>query len=168
MSAAALARPRLLRRPVSDAQREAARRNARQHGFYANLHLFTPEESEALREQTQYFIESFRPADPVALATFQMRRISQVEAEFAARNPGDILSLGAIDTRYELLRHRCLRRLDRLATNNEANEPGNLLNQKVAPASAGVLIHHFFPSPVPADAPPRLAEACSPLAFALQ
>jgi hypothetical protein len=143
----------------------------------AKLHLFTPAEAEALDDETQSLIEAFRPAGPdalalvyqVALATFQMRRINQIEVDFQARNPQAILAiarligaLGAIENRFCLLRLRCLRRLDRLATKNEANEPGNLLKQNMQPASAGVSIHPFFPSPSSPKASARRAKAGPP------
>jgi hypothetical protein len=193
MSAAAPARPRLLRRPVSEAQREAARRNgansrgprtpagkarssrnARRHGLYAQVHLFTPAESEALCEETRDWIKSFRPAGPealavvrqLALATYQVRRIDEHVAGFAARNPRDVLALarllgalGAIEHRYRRLRLRCINRLDQPATENEANEPGNLWKTNEEMASIRVAFRDLFPrvAPLsPAQEPPVL------------
>jgi hypothetical protein len=83
MSAPAPARPRLLKRPVSDAQRETARRNgrlargpvstdgkrrsssnARTHGLYAKLHILSREDLARFHEKCRAYAQSDPPANP--------------------------------------------------------------------------------------------------------
>lgn len=182
MSAAATARPRLLRRPVSDAQRQASRhnstkscgprtptgkahtsRNARKHGLYAKIHQFTPEEAEALRDRTQYFIEASQLTDPLALtlvrqlalARFQMDRINRMEAEIWANHPGDFItialltgSLSPVYHRYSRILFRCCVRLHDLEMENERNKPGNSLKTNDNQTSAGSPFRPLFSAAV--------------------
>ena len=117
---AAPPRPRLLQRPVSPAQREAARRNgarsrgprtaagkahsslnARRHGLYATLHLFNTEEAQSFRAELQDLFERLDPRDPAdvalvsefALATFQFRRALDLNPQSLAPKPRDISSI---------------------------------------------------------------------------
>jgi hypothetical protein len=185
-AAAAPARPRLLHRPVSEAQRQASRRNgarsrgprtpagkahssrnARRHGFYAKLHLFTPEETDGLADETRYWMESFHPTDPFALAlvrqaafaAFQWRRVSRVEAEFEARSPHDIFAIvrllhafGPIETRFTRLLNRSLHRLEQLAGPPEDAAGQNEKSGK----GTRELIENNQPCPAspPAESPP--------------
>lgn len=83
MSAPAPARPRLLKRPVSDAQREAARRNgrlargpisadgkrrsssnARIHGLYAKLHVLSKDDLARFHAKCRAYALSSPPANP--------------------------------------------------------------------------------------------------------
>jgi hypothetical protein len=83
MSAPAPARARLLKRPVSDAQREAARRNgrltrgpvsaggkrrssanARIHGLYAKLHVLSKDDLARFHEKCRAYAHSSPPANP--------------------------------------------------------------------------------------------------------
>jgi hypothetical protein len=108
--------PRLLHRPASPAQREAARRNgaksrgpqtaagkahssgnARRHGLYARLHVLNREETKAFRAELRELFEKLNPRSPAevvlatefALASFQSRRAFDLDLEILARNPRD-------------------------------------------------------------------------------
>ena len=89
MSAPATARPRLLKRPVSDAQREAARRNgrlargpvstdgkrrsssnARTHGLYAKLHVLSKDDLARFQAKCRAYAPSDPPANPEQASLF--------------------------------------------------------------------------------------------------